>query len=373
MKRKFIQILSLISVCLLLTVAGFSQNDSRTVSSAAGDLYVISAKAGGINLIEGNVSVKRKDAGTNLLIKGDNLKVGEKVITEKSSKAEILLNPGSFARLGEKTEFEFVDTSLDDLKLHLTRGFAVFEVYATDDFRITLTSPNSRFYLVKSGIYRLDILPNGSSRLQVWKGQAQVGDVASTKVKSSREVIVSGSNVAVQKFDRDDKDNFDQWSKDRAKQLANANARLQRNTLKDSLINSFGNNRWSGFNTFGLWTYDASFGGYCFLPFGYGWSSPYGYGFNRNFFSSRPSYNFYSRVYQGTVVNSGNRTNRETTNPGTNRGGNRTQPEMPGTDPGRTAPERIASPRRVDPSPSTAPRSTPIRRSGRIKSPIIDN
>lgn len=349
MKKKFIGLFTASAVLLLFSVIAFAQNDARTVSSAAGNLYVISAKAGGVNLTEGTVSILRKNSTSGVLVKGDNLEVGEKVVTDKNSKAEILLNPGSYARLGENSEFEFVNTSLDDLKLRLNRGSAIFEVYAADDFRVALMSPNGKFYFVESGVYRVDVLENGSSKLQVWKGKAQVGDVNTTKVKKSRELLMNGSQAMVEKFDRDIKDPLDEWSQDRAKQLAKANAQLERKTLRNSLVNSFGNNRWGGFNTFGLWAYDARFGGYCFLPFDYGWSSPYGYGFDRNFFSSRPSNAFYYRVQRRTYRNNTVVLNRGTDNSRTN-SGNR----------GNTNPSRRIIPpqREINPRPNAIPRST---------------
>lgn len=37
------------------------------------------------------------------------------------------------------------------------------------------------------------------------------------------------------------------------------------------------------YNSFGLWIYSAQFGGHCFLPFGYGWRSPYGWWYDRGY------------------------------------------------------------------------------------------
>lgn len=381
MKGKFIKIISVCAVLCLFSIGIIGQNNSRTLSSAAGDLYVISAKAGGVNLTQGNVFVKREDSTNGVLVKGDNVKIGDRVITEKNSKAEILLNPGSYARLGENSEFKFITTSLDDLELQLNRGSVIFEVFADNNFKITVNASNSRFYLIETGVYRVDVLANGGSRLQVWKGKALTGDTDAVKIKKSREIIMNGSQFAVAEFDRDEKDSLDEWSQDRAKQLANANARLRRKPLKNSLVNSFGNNRWGGFNTYGLWAYDASFGGYCFLPFGSGWSSPYGYVFDRNFFSSRPSYSFYNSVYRRTVINQVGTSNQGTVNQSSNNSGNRNSGTND-TNTGRNRPvNRIPdrpSPGRVSPSiSSVSPRSPSLTPSesripSRVKTPIID-
>ncbi|MGI8670729.1 MAG: FecR domain-containing protein [Aridibacter sp.] len=384
MREKFVKLISVCAVLCFVSIGVLAQNDSRTAKSAAGSLYVISAKAGGVNLTQGSVLVRRKNSTNGIIVKGDKVEVGDKVITDKNSKAEILLNPGSYARLGENSEFEFVSTSLDDLSLRLNRGSAIFEVFADDDFKVTINAPNARFYLIESGVYRVDVLADGNSRLQVWKGKAQTGDVDATIIKKSRKVVMNGSQVAVEKFDRDEKDSFDEWSKDRAKDLANANASLQRRTLRTSLVNSFSSNRWGGFNTYGLWAYDASFGGFCFLPFGYGWSSPYGYGFGRNFFSSQPSNSFYNLVYRRTIINNGGTNNQGNNNSGSgnfgngNSGTNNPNPTInnpTNTNPGRSNPGRISPPmRQVEPSPRNLPGSNPseVRRPSKVNSPVID-
>jgi hypothetical protein len=88
-----------------------------SISSALGDKYVVSAKAGGTNLIEGEVTISRTDGTTGLLVKGMRVEVGDRVTTGADGRAEILLNPGSYLRMGHNSSFEFKSTSLDDLKV----------------------------------------------------------------------------------------------------------------------------------------------------------------------------------------------------------------------------------------------------------------
>ena len=57
------------------------------------------------------------------------------------------------------------------------------------------------------------------------------------------------------------------------------------------------------YNSFGLWVYDPQFGRHCFLPFGYGWSSPYGYGFGTDIWWYRlPQAVYYPPVYRTPVA-----------------------------------------------------------------------
>ena len=281
MKRNLISGLAFTILSVLFSGFVFAQSNNKTVLST-GDLYVISAKAGGVNYVEGKVVVTGKNKKGGYLLKGDTVEVGDKVSTGTDGKAEILLNPGSYIRLGENSSFEFVTTSLDDLRLKLNGGSAMLEVIADDDFRIAVNTPKADFSIITSGVYRISVLGDGSGQIAVWKGKARIGDFNETEIKGGREATVNGGQVAIEKFDRDEKNALEDWSKSRAKDLAKVNSRLQRPDLRNSLISGFGSSRWNMYNSFGLWVFDQSFGSYCFLPFGYGWSSPYGYSYGRD-------------------------------------------------------------------------------------------
>lgn len=263
----------LMALCVLGAVA-----QRETIAAAAGDKYVISAKAGGVNFVEGAVSVSRKNGRSGLLLKGDQIQIDDVVSTGTDGRAEVLLNPGSYVRLGSSTNFEFDTTSLDDLQLSIGKGSAIFEVFADDDFRIAVNTPKGLVYLIQSGIYRVDVTGD-QARIEVWKGRAQLGESTEATVKSGREAIIGSGVSTVSKFDRDDKDSFEVWSKSRAKDLAKISTKLKRDTMRTSLMQSFLGRRWNVYDSFGLWAYDPWSSSYCFVPFGYGWSSPYGFGF----------------------------------------------------------------------------------------------
>ena len=279
-------------IVLLMPLLAFAQSERN--ASAVSELYLISAKAGGVNFIQGKVGVTRNDSRSGYLVKGDKLEIGEKVSTGNGGRAEILLNPGSFVRLGENTDFEFVSTALDDLKISLTRGSAMFELLADDEFVVTIETPKGDFLAVESGVYRVDVLADGSGKIFVYNGKAKVNGNKATVVKKSRTATVNGNNVAVEKFDRDDKGELEIWSKDRAKELDKVNSKLQRNDLRNSLLNSYNRQRWGFYDSFGLWAFDRFSGQYCFVPFGYGWGSPYGYFYDRSLYYFQLPHYIYS-------------------------------------------------------------------------------
>ncbi|MEO6587862.1 MAG: FecR domain-containing protein [Pyrinomonadaceae bacterium] len=308
MNRKFYCFMAIGVIGLLMPLFAFAQSERN--ASAVSELYVISAKAGGVNYTEGKVAVTRNDSRTRNLNKGDQLEIGEVVSTGNSGRAEILLNPGSFVRLGENTDFEFVSTALDDLKIKLAHGSAMFELIADNEFDVSIETPKGGFRAVESGIYRVDVLADGSSKIFVYNGKAVINDRNATVVKKSRTGTVNGNNVSVEKFDRDDKGNLEIWSKDRAKELAKVNSKLQRNDLRNSLLSSYNRQRWGFNDSFGLWAFDRSSSQYCFVPFGYGWGSPYGYFYGRDLWYFRlPRYVYY---YPTRNNSSGGSTNTNT-------------------------------------------------------------
>lgn len=133
--------------------------------------------------------------------------------------------------------------------------------------------------MIETGVYRIDVAADNSAQLRVWKGKARVED-SDDAIKSGRlATFTPNGGTAIAKFDRDDKDALDVWSKERGKDLSKLTANLERASVRTALMRSFLGRRWNMYGSFGLWIYDPFFGGSCFLPFGYGWNSPYGYGF----------------------------------------------------------------------------------------------
>ncbi len=265
-------------ICLTSSLGLFAQ----TTPSSISDMYLISSKAGKVNLVEGAVLVERKNGKNTGLDKSDELVVGEKVSTGSNGKAEILLNPGSYLRLAENSEFEFTTTGLDDLQLKLNRGSAIFEVITNSNqgFIIGIQTPQTKTFILESGVYRIDILADNSTKVSVWKGKAQIGEKDAQFIKGGKSATVKNSQVAVSKFDRDNKDSLDNWSKIRAKDLMAINAKLREGNLRNSLIDSFSNRGWNTYNSYGVWVYNRTSGTWCFLPFGNRWRSPYGFGYD---------------------------------------------------------------------------------------------
>src|SRR5258706_3087342 len=282
-------------VLLTLTIGVFAVSgiaaQGTSIRTSAADKYLISAKAGGVNYTEGAVTIIHASGRSGTLLKGDQLEIGDRVSTGESGRAEILLNPGSYLRVGANSAFEFKTTSLDDLQIKLDSGSAMFEVFATTKFRVNISTPKEKLTIFETGIYRVDLKPDGSGTLAVTEGKAVVGPIANLTLVTSGKMASFGSGpITVAKFNSGKRDELAEWSKTRGKELVKLTASLQQNTLRNSLFNSFNGGGWNFYNSFGLWIRDPFSGLFCFMPFGSGWYSPYGRGYGGGITNIIPVY-----------------------------------------------------------------------------------
>jgi hypothetical protein len=276
---------------LLAVFAALFLGSPLVTKAQSRDKFVISAKAGGINAVTGRAIVHGKGTSEweQLTIKED-LQAGDVVKTDFDGRVEMLLNPGSYLRIGENSEFELSDNSLDNLEVRLLRGTAIVEATGADDTEllINITTPDTRMAIVRRGLYRVNVFPGDSTELIVRKGRVMLGD-SHTKIKGGNKVVFASGSVSIAKLEKADKKNFDDldnWSKERAHTVAKANSRLRERELRTMF--SSGDFQWSGFSrrSWGMWVFSPRAGCYTFLPFYMGWGSPYGSSYSMSFYGN---------------------------------------------------------------------------------------
>jgi len=251
--------------------------------------FVISAKAGGINAVTGEASVHpRGESDWQLLMVTDDLEAGDRVRTAYDGRVEILLNPGSYLRVGGNSEVELSNNSLSNLEVRLLRGTAIVEAAGADglELNINISTPHAKLAIVRQGLYRLNVVPGDATELIIRKGRVILSD-SHTKVKGGNKVVFSATNVTVAKLTKEEKKNqedVDVWSKERAETLAKANRRISDRML----TSAFASYRdWDPFSrrSLGLWFYNSRSACYTFLPFFYGLGSPYGSSYTTSIYS----------------------------------------------------------------------------------------
>src|SRR5436305_2623677 len=177
--RAIMNVMGLV-LCLTLAVTATVQAQNR-------EKYVISAKAGGINLVSGDVTVRHEGTKTRqVLTAKDDLESGDVVLTGQGGRVEVLLNPGSYMRVSENSEFELTDASLDALQVKLSSGSAIFEVVSADGVKVAINvaTPQSNVVITKGGIYRFNVLPGETTEIFVRKGKLLLGKGEENQVKS---------------------------------------------------------------------------------------------------------------------------------------------------------------------------------------------
>jgi hypothetical protein len=183
-------------------------------------------------------------------------------------------------RVAEDSEFELSDDSLDNLEVRLNKGTAIVEATGADgtELMINISTPHARMAIVRRGLYRLNVVPGDATELIVRKGRVLL-DNSQTKVNSGNKVIFTSNTFSVAKLGKPDKqkDSLENWSRQRAETLAQANRRIpgrEANLFLASL-----NDPWpyqfSG-RFAGVWFFNPAFRCFTFLPFYFGWGSPYG-------------------------------------------------------------------------------------------------
>jgi hypothetical protein len=345
--------LSLVAVALVLSAVLVASGQNR-------EKFVISAKAGGVNSISGHTEVRSAaSADWQLLNVTDDLRAGDDVRTDRDGLVEMLLNPGAYFRVAENSEFQLTNNSLEALEIKLMRGTAIIEATGSDDteLAINITTPHARMVIVRRGLYRVNVLPGSATELIVRKGRVLLADTH-TRIKSGNKVVFNSTSFSVAKLDSADKkkDSFEGWSKERAGTLAEANQRISARSLNGFLSqNSWSDQFSAGAN--GVWFYNARYGCFTFLPFLFGWGSPYGSYYPSTFYFG--GYGGYA--WRGGRIMTTPPAGGATSNPSNGSGGaTRTSlPQRPATrDPDIGRPIRVTAPTTM-PTRQTPPSGRP--------------
>lgn len=247
---------------------------------AANAQHLISSKAGFVNRVEGKVHILRHDGDENERGRaslGTQMRDGDRVMTEAGSRAEVLLNPGSYLRLDENTVVRALNTSLTQIRFELVKGAAIVEIGQVEKKNpIEIVAPGGTLTLAKDGLHRIDARREPTI-VMVRQGELQVGtrqEFAANrtfKIGRGKTAQLTGApKLALAKLDKDAVDEFDRWSFDRAQTLMAANISTLRRSRTMSAL-SYG------------WMYDPFYNCYTYIPGRGLFFSPYGFGFFRSY------------------------------------------------------------------------------------------
>jgi hypothetical protein len=170
---------------------------------------MISAKAGLVNYVDGQSNVRVHQ----------QVMAGESVETGPQSHAELLLNPGSFLRVDERSKVILDSVELARIGVHVVEGAALIEVADIGkETPIRVTTGNLRALIIAPGVYRLS-----DNTAAVLDGRLRLVDKSKT-VKKGHQVTLLAGNYVVNSIDGIPNDGLDRWSRERSGDLARANA-----------------------------------------------------------------------------------------------------------------------------------------------------
>ena len=279
-------------------------------SSAMFAQQVVSARSGLIHYVEGKVLLGDQKVVSKL---GNFPDVKENgTLQTELGRAEVLLTPGVFLRMGENSSFRMITNRLIDTRLEFLSGSAVVE--AADllkDNSVTVVFRDATVRPMKNGLYRFDSNPPA---LRVFQGEATVETPAGKLIVKEGKMLPFDGGLAAMKFDKESTDGLDRWSRRRAETVAMANISAARSLRSRGLTSS-------------SWAWNPYYGMFTFIPARGVWNSPYGFRFwspyevyrvyERPVYASAPSWGGYgagnsgyssvgatSSGYSGTIASS---------------------------------------------------------------------
>jgi len=181
---------------------------------------IISAKSGVIASVEGKVLLNKEEVQQSAT-HFPEVKEGA-VLSTEDGRVELLLPPGFVLRMGENGALKMLANRLVDTRLELQSGSAILEVDQTSpDFNVSIALKDGVVSLAKAGVYRFDSDP---ARVKVFHGYAsvQLGD-QNVIVGTGKMLALSGTSATAEKFDIEQTDALDNWSRRRAEAMALAN------------------------------------------------------------------------------------------------------------------------------------------------------
>src|SRR6266850_7273166 len=243
----------------------------------------IPARPGSINYIEGQASIAGQVLDSKAIGSAE-LQPGQSLDTQ-IGKAEILLTPGAFLRLGDNSSVTMISPSLTDTELRLDKGRASVEVAELhEQNNLIIVEHGDTERLLKTGLYDFDADRN---LLRVYEGKAVVRHLnRDVEVKGGHQLALGDEGAPkAEKFNKEQgQDDLYRWSSLRSSYTAEANVdRAQTYTM-------------GGWYAAG-WDWDPYFGCYTYIPGDGIFYSPFGWGFYSPFFVGWAPFGFYGHFH----------------------------------------------------------------------------
>jgi hypothetical protein len=213
--------------------------------------FLVSTKAGLVNYVQGSANVKPATV----------VPAGKVIETGAGGAVEVLLNPGSYLRMGEHSRVVLERVELSDIAVRILQGSIVIESNGfTGELPLKVATGNLEMEIIKNGIYLF-----ADGKVVVVDGK--VRDAANGLVYGKGYQISDDQGYRAMKV-KTFTTALELWSRQRDEAISRANLNVAR-SLRQSPNAPIG-------SLLDVWLWYPAFGSFIYMP-GARYRSPYGY------------------------------------------------------------------------------------------------
>jgi len=213
--------------------------------------FLVSTKAGLVNYVQGSATVKP----------ATSIPPGKEVRTGPDGAVEILLNPGSFLRMGGDSRVVLERVLLDEITIRILEGSMVITANGFNkDLPLTVNTGDLKMEIIKDGIYLF-----ADGRVVVVDGR--IRDASNGLMYSKGYQISNDQGYRAQKV-KTFTTALELWSQKRDAQIAQANLNVAKSLRQTQNLPLY--------SLLDVWLWYPAFGSFVYMP-GSRYRSPYGY------------------------------------------------------------------------------------------------
>jgi hypothetical protein len=225
---------------------------------------------GSLNFMQGQVMLNGQELPAQPA--GSAVLEPSQALDTQQGKAEVLLTPGVFLRVGDESEVKMISPDLADTKVAVVKGSAILEVdelFKENNLAVLVGGTSTR--IDQKGLYDFNA---DQSLISVLDGKATVreGEAQVTLQKGREVAFASPEPLKAQKFDKNvlEASSLYRWSQLRSQYEAQANL----NAAQTVVV--YGGWYGPGWYWAPFWSYYSSLpaSGILYNPFGWGFYSP---------------------------------------------------------------------------------------------------
>ena len=235
--------------------------------------------------IDGSASYSRGDDPDNWQAADQNVPMtsGDRIYSDERSRVELGLHGGAYIRVGAHTDLATLNLTDDTKQFALKSGVASFHLKRLDEDEVfEVDTPNAAVTFQEPGRYRIDVDPDGNTRVSIRAGRAEVSAGGGTvSVREGEAMTIEGSSESP-RYDvvsLDNPDGWDRWVGDRESRVLRSTSYryVNENVVGGEELDQYG--RWEDVPQYGhCWTPSTVSAGW--VPYRIGhwvWQDPWGW------------------------------------------------------------------------------------------------